>query len=35
MLVLLVGRYFFVHRLSPTLSPPDYHRYDKKKDYYK
>src|SRR5271154_871960 len=29
--VLLVERYLFVHRLPPTLSPPDYHRYSKKK----
>ena len=31
MLVLLVERYLFVHRLPPALSLPDCHRYGKKK----
>jgi hypothetical protein len=30
-LVLLVERYLFVHRLPPTLSPPNCNRYGKKK----
>ena len=35
MLVLLVERYLFLHRLPPILSPPDCHRYSRKKGYCK
>ena len=35
MLILLVERYLFAHRLPPALSPPDCHRYGKEKGYYR